>query len=246
MPRLESEAARAYRDAEIPGRRTPWREVTFSVIDFETTGLDPATDEIISFATVTVASGKVRLDDATYEFIRPSRMPDADTIRIHGLRETDLSDAPLLSERIDELLEALTGRALVAHAAAVETGFLTAALGARGLSLRTPVVDTAALAVELSRLERRPPPAEGDESPPGVDVSSPGLGDLARSLGLPAHRPHHADGDALTTAQVFLALATHLDRYSAQTLGSLERISQAPRKRASVRGLLHRFGLRRE
>jgi hypothetical protein len=27
-------------------------------------------------------------------------------------------------------------------------------------------------------------------------------------MGLPSHRPHVAEGDALTTAQVFLALAT--------------------------------------
>ena len=57
MPALSSEAARAYRNADLPGPRTPWREVTFTVVDFETTGLDPAIDEIISFATVTVAGG---------------------------------------------------------------------------------------------------------------------------------------------------------------------------------------------
>jgi len=45
---------------------------------------------------------------------------------------------------------------------------------------------------------------------------------MARALGLPVHRPHHADGDALTTAQVFLALATHLDVLERQTVGSLE------------------------
>jgi DNA polymerase III subunit epsilon len=220
MPRLESEAARAYRDAEIPGHRTPWREVTFSVIDFETTGLDPATDEIISFATVTVAGGRVRLDDATYEFIRPSRMPDADTIRIHGLREADLSEAPVLSERIDELLEALTGRALVAHVAAVERGFLGAALRSQGLKLRNPWVDTAALDRELRRLRELPP--AGSEPV--------GLSDLARSLGLPVHRPHHADGDALTTAQAFIALAIHLEGFEDQlTLGSLERMSEGGR-----------------
>jgi DNA polymerase-3 subunit epsilon len=37
---------------------------------------------------------------------------------------------------------------------------------------------------------------------------NPSLGYLARALNLPVHRPHHADGDALTTAQVFVALAT--------------------------------------
>ena len=45
-----------------------------------------------------------------------------------------------------------------------------------------------------------------------------GLGDLAAELGLPAHRPHTAAGDALTTAQVFIVLATLLGE---ETVGSL-------------------------
>ena len=35
------------------------------------------------------------------------------------------------------------------------------------------------------------------------------------------HRRHEADGDALTTAQAFLALATQLDAIEPQTIGSL-------------------------
>ena len=53
-----------------------------------------------------------------------------------------------------------------------------------------------------------------------------GLTELASRLGLPAHRPHHALGDALTTAQVFLALATHLEhrgRLSVKTIMTLSR-----------------------
>jgi DNA polymerase-3 subunit epsilon len=49
------------------------------------------------------------------------------------------------------------------------------------------------------------------------------LSHAARELGLPVHRPHHADGDALTTAQLFLALATRLNAREAQTVGSLAR-----------------------
>jgi len=245
VPRLDSPAARAYREAPLPPAGTPWRDVPYSVIDFETTGLDPSQDEIISFAAVTVADGRVRAADTRYQLIRPNRMPDADTIRIHGLREVDLADAPPLDDVLDGLLEALTGRALVAHAAAIESGFLRAALEPRGLNLRNPTVDTAALAVELSRLQRRPPPADGDDAPADVAISSPGLGDLARSLSLPVHRPHHAEGDALTTAQAFIALATHLDAYSPQTIGSLVRISRPPRTRVSLRSLLGRFGIER-
>jgi hypothetical protein len=48
---------------------------------------------------------------------------------------------------------------------------------------------------------------------------------MCRELGLPVHRPHHADGDALTAAQAFIVLATHLDSFEPQTLGSLQRLA---------------------
>jgi DNA polymerase-3 subunit epsilon len=44
---------------------------------------------------------------------------------------------------------------------------------------------------------------------------------LAQQLGQRAEPPHHALGDALTTAQAFIALATHLDRVRPQTVGTL-------------------------
>lgn len=161
----------------------------------------------------------MRLDDALYRLVRPERMPDPDTIVIHGLRSAELAKAPPLAESLDELLGALEGRALVAHVAAIETGFIEAALRGRGMRLESAVIDTDGLAAELFRLR-------GREAPRPYP-----LGPLAESLGLPVHRPHEADGDALTTAQVFLALATHLDERSPQTLGSLARLSSPPSRR---------------
>jgi DNA polymerase III subunit epsilon len=218
-------AASAYRAAEPPGPRTPWREASYAVLDMELTGLDPSLHEIISFAVVPVEDGKVLPGDTVYRLVRPREMPKEDTIRIHGLRESDLEKAPPLDRVLDHLLRSLAGRVLVAHVATVEIAFLRPVLQAEGLSLRNPVVDTAALAQELHRLR-------AEESieflPEGLDEdSSPGLNALARSLGLPSHRPHHADGDALTTAQVFLALATHLAAFDDPlTLGSLLRLSR--------------------
>lgn len=226
---LASSAAAAYTDTPPPEPTLPWRAAEFCVIDLETTGLDATTDEIISFATLQVAHGRLHLGDARYEHIRPDRMPDAQTIRIHGLRESDLEDAPPLSDVLDALLEALTGTVIVAHVASVERAFLAAALGQFGLRLSNPIVDTAALAAELFR-RRRQKPGELIE-----------LSALARALGLPAHRPHHADGDALTTAQVFLALATHLDALTPQTVGSLTRYGNRPRGLAKLQSVLNRF-----
>ena len=201
------------------------------MIDLETTGLNPSINEIISFATVSVSGGKVNLADASYELVRPRRMPDAETVRIHGLREADLADAPPLSDLLDGLLESLTGRAVVAHVAAVERSFLGAALAEHQLPFRNPVVDTAALAVELDRRRRH------------LTLTTPllGLSNVAQGLGLPVHRPHHADGDALTTAQVFIALATLLDPAKQQTLGSLERVKFQAGLRTRIRRRLRKL-----
>jgi len=230
----DSGVLRSYRDAEFPPAETPWREAAFSVIDLEMTGLDPASDEIISFATVTVSGGTVRFDDARYELVRPRRMPDWDTIRIHGLREADLEEAAPLDELIDDLLEPLTGRPIVAHVAEVERSFLDAALATVGTELRNPTIDTAAMDRDLRR-RRGQRPAARDPI---------GLLEMVRSLGLPVHRPHHADGDALTTAQAFIALATHLETFEEPLkLGSLQKLSQPQAPVGGLRSILQRIGL---
>ena len=58
---------------------------------------------------------------------------------------------------------------------------------------------------------------------------------LAESLGLPEHQPHHALGDALTTAQAFLALATHLEPYGRTRVSALLHADRPLR----AHGILH-------
>ena len=70
-------------------------------------------------------------------------------------------------------------------------------------------------------------------------VSAPkglSLARLASVLGQPAEDPHHALGDALTTAKAFIALASHLDATRPQTVGSLCDVEP------TVRGAGGRFG----
>jgi DNA polymerase III subunit epsilon len=219
----------AYALTPMPALEIPWRDADLCVVDLETTGFDAASDEIIAFATVPIAGARVRMRDARYRVVRPRRMPRANTIVIHGLRSEELADAPSLSEVIDELLAELTGRVLVAHVATLEERFLRSALLQAGTSLRNPVIDTAQLAADLFSRRRQPGPLEV------------GLTPLARRLGLPVHRPHEADGDALTTAQVFLALATELDAFGRQTVGSLSELRHRSRPLATLRRALRRI-----
>jgi DNA polymerase III subunit epsilon len=104
---------------------------------------------------------------------------------------------------------ALAGRTLVAHAAWVEDGCLRSALARAQITSRGPAVHTMAVGAAVLRARGQTP---GAQMP---------LTALAEQLSLPVHRPHHADGDALTTAQVFLAAAAHMEAAGRGTLGDL-------------------------
>jgi len=193
--------------------RTPWRLAHFCVVDLELSGLDPDHDEILSYAAVPIDAGRVVAGNAVYGLCRNTRPLPEESVLVHGIRSVDLADAPPLDEAIRPLVTVMTGRILVAHAAWIERSFLSPVLKRQGMRLRRPILDTRDLG-RLLALER------GQRSAP-TDLTA-----LAHSLGLPVHRPHHAMGDALTTAQVFIALATLLDGYGHQTVRSLARAEQ--------------------
>jgi DNA polymerase-3 subunit epsilon len=190
-------------------RRTSWRDARFVVVDLETTGLDPRTDEIVSFAAIPVDGACIVAGDAVVGLVRPETPPPSASIEIHGLRPADLAAAAPAAEALAPLAAAVEGRTLVAHAAWVERDFLGPPLRALGAALSRHTVDTALL-WRLLCVER-------GEADPGW-CSLPAVAD---ALGLPCHRPHEADGDALTTAQALLALATHLEAYGHGTVRAL-------------------------
>jgi DNA polymerase III subunit epsilon len=179
------------------------------VVDVEATGLRIGSDEIISYGAVPIEHGRIRASGACYGLVRPTRPLTAESIRIHGIMPADLDQAPPLPGAIEPLIAAMTGRVVIAHAAWVERAFLGRALRAHGVRLRRPVLDTSLLG-PLWLFER-----DGNLLPPMR------LASLARALGVPPAREHHALGDALTAAQVFLAAVTHLDAARRETLGTL-------------------------
>jgi DNA polymerase III subunit epsilon len=192
-----------------PLRRSSWRSVSFMVVDVETTGLDPRRDELISFAALPVEGGRVLAGAAVGGLVRPRKPPPSSSVEIHGLRAGDLAAAPPPAEALGPLAAALRTRVLVAHAAWVERSFLDPVLRELGSGLPRRLVDTALLWRMLC--------VEREEGDPGWCS----LATVAAGLGLPSHRPHEAEGDALTTAQAFLALATHLEARGRGTLRAL-------------------------
>jgi len=150
-----------------------------------------------------------------YTLARPDRPPKHAAVLVHKLRSADLAQAPPLSEAIELLLEHLTGRVPVFHTSVVERSFLGRELRRRRVRL-TPDADTEALGRRWLRQRD------------GIAPAGLSLARLAQLLRLPAESPHHALGDALTTAKVFIALASHLDVEQPQTVASLQRSDEPP------------------
>lgn len=178
-------------------------------MDLETTGLDPRRDGVISFAAVPVEGGRIVVGETVTGLVRPAAPPPPPSIEVHGLRAQDLAAAAPPPGALEPLVRAMRDRILVAHVAGIERAFLRPHLRLPERWLPRRAVDTALL-WRLLGIHR----GDGDPGPCS-------LAELAASLGLPAHRPHDAEGDALTTAQAFLALATHLEAHGRGTVAAL-------------------------
>jgi DNA polymerase III subunit epsilon len=202
----------------------PWREAGWCALDLELTGLHARKDEIIAIGAVPIEQGRVLLGQSLYTLVRTTKRSDPNAVIVHKLRVADLADAPSLDEALDALLGLLAGRVPVFHTAHVERNFLGPLFTRRRLRLPA-AADTEVLGRRWLRQRT------------GEARSWLPLAELAGQLRQPAEVPHHALGDALTTAKAFIALASLIDAGSPQTVGSLLSASD-PRDAAAAR----RFG----
>lgn len=188
-----------HRQRSLDDLGTPLRDVTFCVIDLETTGGSPDHDRITEIGAVKVRGGECL---GTFQtLVNPGCAIPASITVLTGITEAMVQPAPRIEQVLPSLLEFLGDAVIVGHNVRFDLGFLDAALRRTGRerpSVRA--VDTVALARRLVR----------DEVP---DCR---LGTLAARLRLD-HRPsHRALDDALATADLL-----HLLLERAATFGVL-------------------------
>lgn len=180
-----------------PEPRTPLEDLPVLAVDVETTGLKPKRDTLLSIGWVPVNGDVIDLSGAGYVVLQGGDVGDSATI--HHLTDDQVALGVDTPTALAMLLEALAGRAMVAHFAAMETGFLSHACRRYfGAGLRVPVIDTFAL--ERRRMERI------GTYPRGEDLRLPRV---RRRYGLPFYRSHNALTDALGCAELYLAFKAH-------------------------------------
>lgn len=192
---------RAYLAHPFPAAKLDYREVEYLAIDLETTGLDIAEDVILSVGYVGVRGTSIDLSTARHRVVRIDRAIPEATAVLHQITDDQAAQGGKLAEILQELLEALAGKVMIAHHARIERGFLSNAckrLWKGGLIM--PVVDTQALAYRT--FERRQIPFRAS------DLRLHALGDR---YNLPRYGAHNALSDALASAELFLAQAAYRD-----------------------------------
>jgi len=205
---------RAFYAAGAVSGDAPLKDVPLLALDVETTGLDPATDGIVSIGLVPMSLERIRASQARHWLLKP-RVPLADeAVTLHGITDQQLRQAPDLNEVLAELLTIMAGHVLVVHCRDIERQFLDQALRRRlGEGIEFPVIDTMELE---ARLHRRPSPPwwrrVGRPVPPPESIR---LAASRARYGLPRYRLHHALSDALASAELLQAQVAH--RFGSQT-----------------------------
>ena len=207
------------RQASLDEVGRPLADLTFVVVDLETTGPSPATGEILEIGAVKVRGGEVLAELST--LVRPSApVPPAISV-LTGITNTMVATAPGIRAVVPTFLEFTAGAVLVAHNAGFDLGFLRAAVAACGY----PVPDWEYL--DTVRIARRV--ITRDESP---DCRLSSLAALFRSSTQPTHR---ALADARATVDVLHGLFERLGNLGVTTIEDLReyssRVSPAQRRK---------------
>jgi DNA polymerase-3 subunit epsilon len=197
----------------------PLRDVTFVVVDLETTGGSAATNAITEIGAVKVRGGEVLGEFQT--LVNPGTGIPPFIAVLTGITDTMVAPAPMIDEVLPAFLEFAHGTVLVAHNAPFDVGFLKAACEQTGRpwpGFRR--VDTAVLARRV--LTR-------DEAP---NCKLATLAQLFRTDTEPCHR---ALADARATVDVLHGLFARLGNLGVQTLDELDsftrQVSEAQRRK---------------
>lgn len=225
-------SAQANAQASFDDLGTPLREVTFVVVDLETTGVSPAQAEITEVGAVKVRGGHRLGEFAT--LVRPAQPIPAFITVLTGITDAMVAGAPAIGAVLPAFLEFAAGSVLVAHNAGFDIGFLRAACAARQQAWPAgPVLDTVRLARRVLTRD---------------DVPDFKLATLARLFRSPTPPVHRALDDARATTDVLHGLLERLGPLGVHSWEELEsytrRVPAALRRqRHLAAGLPHAPGV---
>jgi DNA polymerase-3 subunit epsilon len=185
-------------------------ELTYTVFDTETTGLNPSDgDEIIQIGAARIVNNRLLRQEFIDQLVDPQRAIPAATIPIHGITPDMVKGQPTIGRVLPAFHQFAQDTVLVAHNAAFDMRFLQLKEKSTGVVFDQPVLDTLLLSAVVH-----------------PNQESHRLEAIAERFNVTVMGRHTAMGDAMVTAEVFLKLIPLLAEKGIRTLGQAREAAQ--------------------
>ncbi len=193
LKRTENEVLKAYLSVPFHDLNTDCREADYVAIDLETTGLNANEDAMISIGLVEMKGDMIHLSTAWHQIVQTEQSLSEESVVIHQLTHDQVAQGKRLKEALQQLLEKLAGKIIIAHHAVIEFSFIEKACQREfGGGFLIPVIDTQMIAKRS--MERQGGAYSGNELR---------LFNLRTRYNLPQYQAHNALSDALAAGELF-------------------------------------------
>lgn len=165
---------------------------SYIAFDIETTGLNPAENEIIEIGALKVREGKVA--ERFMELVRPLSPVSQSITALTGITNEMVSSARGKREVISDFLEFCGDDILIGHNVSFDYSFVKTGAAAEGFSFEKYGIDTLKIAQKVLK-----------------DLESRSLESLCRYYHIENRSAHRAYHDALATAKLYQTLAHYFE-----------------------------------
>ncbi len=166
----------------------PLSELTYTVFDTETTGMNPSGgDEIISISAVRIVNGRLLRQEIFDQLVDPRRALSRESIAVHGILPEMLKGQPTIEQVLPQFQRFTEDTVLVGHNAAFDMRLLQLKEVQTGIKFINPVLDTLLLSAVVN-----------------PNQESHSIEAIAQRLGIKVIGRHTSLGDAILTGEIFL------------------------------------------
>lgn len=185
------------------------KDIVYTVLDTETTGLDTRNDEIISIGAVRIVNGRILCGEKFDQLIDPKMNIPLESEKFHGINDEMVKGKPDIKKVLPLFYKFSKGTVLVAHNAAFDMKMFSMKEVETGIKFDNPVLDTLLLALIVYPMHERH-----------------NMGAIASFAGVDIVGRHTAMGDASATAEIFLKLIPLLAKKGIHTLNDAIKASK--------------------
>ncbi len=173
----------------------------FVSLDCETTGLDVSRDEIVSIGAVRIVGDRIMTSERLELLVKPSKVMDADAVKIHGLRQRDLANGLDIDDAMHRLMHFIGSRPLVGYFLEFDVAMINRAIFPLfGVPLPQAQHEVSSMFYEL-KFKRLPPYQQQGN----VDIDLR-FSTVMKELALPERHAHDALNDAVMAGLAFIKL----------------------------------------